>query len=120
MFDPRYTIAECNVCRREYTSFHFEVLPGSKISVCQSCIDRSENDFIWICINCGRSYSRPKQVVMNRLNGYGLRFAALLYGSKIIQGLELCIECNPDGILHFARNRPQSGMIELRADLSMR
>lgn len=113
MLNPN-TIAQCDICRREYTSFHFEAVRGSKLYVCQVCLQSSKSNFIWICLNCGKSYQRPKNLVMNRLNGYGIKFAALLYESKIIQGVDMCLACNPEGIVEYVLKNKRN---KLRADL---
>jgi DNA-directed RNA polymerase subunit RPC12/RpoP len=92
-------IAPCNICKDEYTSSFIEVMPGNRLYVCQHCVEASRFNFIWICLNCGHAYLRPKTTVMNRRNGYGIREAVVLREMKIIQGIYFCIKCNPIGIL---------------------
>ena len=94
-------ISQCSVCKSGYTSFHFEVMPAVKIYVCQDCMEWARSHFIWICLNCGRSYLRPKNLVMNRIYDYGLREAAFLYENRIIQGIDACICCSPEQILEY-------------------
>ena len=88
-------LSECNICKREYTSTHFEVRPGFAVYVCQDCLEYSEDNFVWICLNCGASYRRPKEAVINRMNGNRPKNTTLLLKSRIIQGLNECVACNP-------------------------
>lgn len=101
MADFNNKISQCNICRQEYTSFHFEAMPGFKIYVCQNCLKAAKHNFIWICMNCGKSYFRPKNLVMKRINGYGIKEASILNESQIIQGIYMCIKCNPKGICDY-------------------
>src|SRR5512140_950656 len=76
MYYSRDRISMCNVCKREYTSFHFEARPGLKVYVCTDCLDSAKSNFIWICLNCGNSYHRAKEVVMGRIYDYGIKEAS--------------------------------------------
>lgn len=98
---PAYyqNIAPCTICKDEYTSSFIEVMPGHKIHVCQNCVEAARFNFIWICLNCGCAHLRPKAMIMNRRNGYGIKEAIMLNEMKIIQGIYFCIKCNPAGIL---------------------
>jgi hypothetical protein len=92
----------CNVCKREYTTIHAEVMPGIKIYVCDTCLEAAKNNFIWICMNCGRSYIRPKKLVLERITDYELKRAFLeCEDLQIIQGIDMCIECDPEGIFNY-------------------
>jgi len=102
MYYSRERISGCNICKREYTSFHFEARPGLKVYVCKDCLDSAKSNFIWICLNCGNSYLRPKNAVMNRMHDYGIKEAAFLYENQIIQGIEACIGCSPELILEYS------------------
>ncbi len=94
-------ISQCNICRREYTSFHLEASPGIRVYVCKDCMESAKSNFIWICLSCGSSYQRPKNLVMDRMFDYGIREAAFLFENQIIQGIDGCIHCNPELILEF-------------------
>jgi hypothetical protein len=94
-------ISQCSICKSEYTSFHFEITPASKVYVCQDCLEHARDHFIWICLNCGRSYLRPKNLVMNRIHDYGLKEAVFLYENRIIQGIGACVCCCPDLIMEY-------------------
>jgi hypothetical protein len=95
-------VEHCSICKQEFTSIHVEVMPGVEIYVCQNCIDAAKYNFIWICMSCGKVYMRPKKMVIARVNDFELKRAyALCEDMQIIQGIDMCIECDPDGIMKF-------------------
>jgi ribosome-binding protein aMBF1 (putative translation factor) len=99
MFDA---IGQCLICKREYTSMHIEYKPGTIIYVCPNCMKKTRDHFIWLCMNCGKSYFRPREAVISRLEANGMEKAALLRDRmQLILGIDMCIECNPEGILEF-------------------
>ena len=99
------SIKECNICKKEYTSMHVEVKPGIIIHACPQCLEKTKDSFIWICVSCGKTYFRPKEAVVSRLEGYGLENAALLCeGTQLIMGIDMCIECNPQGIVDYVKS----------------
>ncbi len=101
MFDLFNKIDQCIVCRHEYTSTHVEALPGLSIHVCEACLESAKYNFIWICLNCGKVYMRPKALMMRRAKTPALEQAyALCAHRQIIQGIDICIECDPQGILN--------------------
>jgi hypothetical protein len=61
---------QCNICRKEYTSVHVEVMPGIIVYVCSRCLELK------------RAYM-------------------LCEGMLIIQGIDMCIACNPEKILEY-------------------
>jgi hypothetical protein len=100
MFDLFNKIDQCIVCRHEYTSTHVEALPGLSIHVCETCIESAKYNFIWICLNCGRVYIRSKALMLKRAKNPALEQAFDSCGHRpIIQGIDICIECDPQGIL---------------------
>ena len=105
MYYSRGRIAQCDACKREYTSFHFEASPGFKIYICGHCLDLAKSNFIWICLNCGNSYHRPKEVVLSRIHDYGVKEASFLSENLIIQGIDGCIYCDPQLILKSSDKR---------------
>ena len=111
MYYSRERILLCNVCKREYTSFHFEARPGLKVYVCKDCLDSARSNFIWICLNCGISYHRPKELVMGRMHDYGIKEASFLYENQIIQGIEACIHCNPELIFEYSDKRRECALL---------
>jgi hypothetical protein len=93
---------------------HVEVKPGVLVYACSSCLKKAKDSFIWVCVNCGRTYFRTKDLVLNRLQGYGLKNATVLCdGAQLIMGIDICIDCDPQGILEYV----QSGSEELDAEL---
>ena len=93
---------KCSICKDEYTSIHVEAMPGIMIFVCDNCLEAAKYNFIWICMNCGKVYLRPKDLVINRINNLELKRAYLLCKDmQIIQGIDMCIECDPEGIMDY-------------------
>jgi len=108
------SLEQCHLCRKEYTSMHVEVKPGVLVYACSSCLEKAKDSFIWVCINCGKAYFRPKDLVLNRLQGYGLENADILCnGAQLIMGTDICIDCDPQGILEYV----QSGSDDLEVEL---
>ena len=102
MLDINNKQEKCSICKTEYTSVHTEVQPGVMIYVCSSCLETAKDNFIWICMGCGRSYFRPKKLVIERISNIELKKAYMLCEDmQIIQGIDMCIECNPEGILDY-------------------
>jgi hypothetical protein len=95
----------CHICKKEYTSMHVEVKPGVLVYACSYCLERAKDNFIWVCVNCGKAYFRPKDMVLNRLHGYGLENAILLCnGAQLIMGIDICIDCDPQGIMEYVQS----------------
>lgn len=98
-FNARFE--QCSICKHELTTTHAEVMPGVKIHICENCLEAARHYFIWICMNCGRVYIRPKELVISRIADYELKSAyALCKDMQIIQGIDMCIECDPEGIVN--------------------
>jgi hypothetical protein len=92
----------CCICKKEHTSMHVEVAPGTVIYVCSNCIDKAKDNFIWLCMSCGRHYMRPKEVVINRVKDPELKRAYMLCKDmQIIQGIDMCIECDPERVVEY-------------------
>jgi hypothetical protein len=54
------TTGKCNICKEVYTKTSIEIDEGEAIFVCGNCIETAKDNFIWICICCGKTYIRPK------------------------------------------------------------
>jgi predicted amidophosphoribosyltransferase len=92
----------CQVCKEEMTTIHAEVAPGLHVFVCEKCLESAKQNFIWICVNCGNVYIRPKSLVLTRPGDRALKEAyRQCEGLQIIQGIDQCIECAPDEIEEF-------------------
>lgn len=102
MFDLLNRIDQCSICGHEYTSIHVEAAPGLRIYLCESCLEAASYNFIWICLNCGKVYMRPKEFMIGKCPDPVLKRAyALCRDLKIIQGINICIECDPEGIMNY-------------------
>ncbi len=92
----------CIVCKEAITGINTEMDDGRKIFVCEKCLETTKENFIWICMGCGTVYIRPKSIVLKRLSNPGLKKA---YDAckelQILQGIDRCIECDPEGIVEF-------------------
>lgn len=102
MLDIETKHKQCTICKHEYTSIHTEVVAGIKIFVCDTCLEAAKHNFIWVCMNCGKIYMRPKKLVIERLKDIELKRAYLLCEDmQIIQGIDICVECDPEGIMNY-------------------
>ena len=93
---------KCTICKKEYTSIHTEIAPGVSIYVCNDCLEAAKHNFIWICTGCGKVYMRSKKLVIERLNNFELKQAYMqCEDMQIIQGIDMCISCDPEGIFNY-------------------
>lgn len=93
----------CNICRDKYTQHYVEIDENSYIYVCAECIEKAQENFIWICLTCGKSFIKPKQLVINRIKDLELKKAYMLCEDMlVIQGIDVCISCSPERMLDFA------------------
>lgn len=87
---------------------HIEYKPGTIIYVCPNCMKKTRDNFVWLCMNCGKSYFRPKEAMMRRLEAGGMGNASSLRDNvQLIMGIEMCVECNPQGIVDYV-NKEES------------
>jgi hypothetical protein len=106
MFDLFNKSGLCIVCRHEAASMHVEASPGLVIYVCETCIESAKHNFIWVCLNCGKAYVRSKALIINNIKDPALRRAyASCEDRQIVQGIDVCIECDPQGILKYMQPR---------------
>ncbi|UCH45202.1 MAG: hypothetical protein JSV11_00395 [Nitrospiraceae bacterium] len=99
MYDEMH---QCNICKKEYTSMHVEARPGVPVYVCSVCMEKAKDNFIFICLNCGRSFSRPKASIVTRLQNTNFERASMQFiGVQLIQGIDICITCDPQGIVKY-------------------
>lgn len=93
----------CHICRERYTMQSVQVDERSVIFVCSECIDRAKENFIWLCMTCGKSYIKPKKLVIQRIKDLELKKAYMLCEDMLtIQGIDVCIACSPERILDYA------------------
>jgi len=89
----------CTICNDVYTATHTELRPGVKIYVCENCVEAAKYNFIWLCLHCGKVYLRPKNIVINESTDEYLKKAYMrCKETKVIQAIEMCHECDPNGI----------------------
>jgi len=99
-------LGKCSICREEYTSTHLEAMPDVIVYICQNCREAAKYNFIWICMNCGRVYLRPKKLVLDRINDFELKRAYLrCEDMQLVLGIDMCIGCNPEGIINYMNYR---------------
>ncbi len=95
-------VGKCNICNDVYTSTHVEVADGIVIYVCGHCLEKAKDNFIWLCMSCGKAYLRPKKLVINRVKDHELKRAYMLCEDmQVIQGIEMCIACSPEKMLDY-------------------
>ncbi len=100
MVDINNKYKKCTICKKELTSIHTEVKPGETIYVCDSCLEISKKNFIFICMSCGEVYLRPKKQMIERIADLETKKAYMLCEDmQIIQGIDMCIQCDPAGIV---------------------
>ncbi len=100
MVDISNKYKTCTICKSEQTAIHTEVTPGETIYVCDTCLEHAKHNFIFICMSCGQVYSRPKKQMIERMKDLELKKAYMLCEDKqIIQGLDMCLQCDPEGII---------------------
>jgi hypothetical protein len=93
---------KCSICKVAETYSYVEITPGTYVYVCPDCIEKAEDNFIWLCMSCGNVYIRPKELVINRIKEPELKRAYMLCADmKIIQGIDMCVACDPERILHY-------------------
>lgn len=91
----------CLICKEALTTVHTELDSGRKIFVCEKCLETTKQNFVWICMKCSNVYIRPKSVVLKRLTDARLKEAYhVCEDLQIIQGLDCCIECDPETIMN--------------------
>lgn len=100
MVDINNAYKKCTICKKEYTTIHTEVRPGETIYVCNSCLETAKNNFIFICLSCAEVYLRPKKQVIEHIADPEIKKAYMLCEDmQIIQGIDMCIQCDPAGIV---------------------
>jgi hypothetical protein len=96
------SVGKCSICNEVYTQSFVEVSSGEVIYVCRSCMEKAKDNFIWLCMSCGKAYIRPKDLVINRIKDHELKRAYMLCEDmQMIQGIDMCIACDPERILDY-------------------
>ena len=93
-------VGKCNICKEVYTKRSVAVDEGEAVYVCEDCIEAAKKNFIWLCMCCGKTYIRPKDLVIARIKDLEIKRAYMLCENmQIIQGLDMCVACSPERIL---------------------
>ncbi|MBI5409963.1 MAG: hypothetical protein HZA14_11405 [Nitrospirae bacterium] len=96
----------CDICKKEYTTLNVEAMPGRVVYVCHTCIEKAKENFIWLCMSCGKAYIRPKDSVINGLQDQELKKAYLMCKEMLlIQGIDVCTGCHPEMMLDYMESR---------------
>lgn len=96
------SVGKCSICNNVYTETNVEIESEMTVFVCSDCIDQSKDHFIWLCISCGKSYIKPKQLVISKVKDRELKKAYMLCQDlQIIQGIDTCIFCHPERIIDY-------------------
>jgi len=94
---------QCSICKDRYTMQYVEAAPDEYLFVCSECIEKAKDNFIWVCLICGKTFIKPKDLVINKIKDLELKKAYMLCEEMlIIQGIEGCIACSPERILDYA------------------
>lgn len=92
----------CNICKDKYTLTRVEVASETYVYVCSECIEKAKDNFIWMCMTCKKVYIRPKKLVISKVKDHELKKAYMLCEEMlIIQGIDMCIACNPDRMMEY-------------------
>lgn len=107
MVEISNTHKKCNICKEEYTTIHTEIAPGEIIYVCDNCLEAAKHNFVFICMSCNQVYLRPKKQMIEKTDNFELKRAYMLCEDmQIIQGIDICIQCDPEGIIeHVTSHR---------------
>jgi hypothetical protein len=96
------SVGKCCICNDVFTSTHIELEPETVVFVCGHCLEKAKDNFIWLCLSCRKSFIRPKELVINRVKDHELKKAYMLCQDlQIIQGLDMCIACDPERIIDY-------------------
>ena len=95
-------VGKCNICNNAYTETSVDIDTEYAIFVCADCIGEAKDNFIWLCITCGKTYIKPKDLVINKIKDHELKKAYMLCQDlQIIQGIDTCIACHPERIIEY-------------------
>ena len=96
------SVGKCNICKEVYTATRVEMEPEVSIFICADCIEKARDHFIWLCITCGKTYIKPKDLVINKVKDHELKKAYMLCEDmRLIQGIDMCVACRPERIIEY-------------------
>ncbi len=95
-------IGKCDVCGTDFTRIHVHISSGKKVFICAECVEKAKDNFIWLCLSCGKTFIKPKELVITRIKDRELKKAYLLCkDTQVIQGIDMCISCTPELIVKY-------------------
>ena len=96
------SIGKCSICKEVYTATFVEITPDAGVYICADCAEKAVDNFIWLCITCGKVYINPKELVITKVKDPELKKAYMLCrDAQIIQGIDMCIACHPERIVEY-------------------
>ncbi len=96
------SVGKCNICKDVYTGNYVVVEGEIMVFVCADCIEKAKDSFIWLCMDCGKSFVQPKELVISRVKDLELKKAYMLCQDlQVIQGIDSCISCHPERIVEY-------------------
>lgn len=99
------------MCHRNKTETNCTIGDGYIVFACEACLEKAKTNFIWVCMECGLSFIRPKDLVIRRVKDIELKRACLeISHLQVIQGIEFCVNCNPDEVNDFNFENLQGGL----------
>lgn len=104
---------KCDICMENMTDISAEVMENTnvKVYVCKECLEKSKKYFIFKCMNCGKVYFREKNVMIARMKDPALKRAYMeCKDMQLIQGIDICISCDSQGILDYVMQNKHSGV----------
>ncbi|MDH4027906.1 MAG: hypothetical protein OEU95_03630 [Nitrospirota bacterium] len=103
-------VGKCIICGEVYTTSNVELFKKTYVFVCTRCLERAKDNFIWLCMTCGKSYVKPKDLVITRIRDHELKKAYMLCkDTQLVQGIDECIACTPERMVEYLETQ-QEGM----------
>lgn len=110
MFTDEFRSDFCCICKHEEASIFSEPVSGIRIFICDDCLEAAKYNFIFICMNCGKAFLRSKKQFLQKIKDPKLlRAYRECEHMQIIQGIDMCIACDPEGIYNYLRNERIAG-----------
>lgn len=108
----------CNICKVKATDIHIEIcetdtgIPCNEdVYVCENCLEKAKKNFLFYCVQCGASYERDKQVVIDRAPSPEEREAYMAVANvQMVMGIKGCIQCAKEEIVNeYLNNQLRQG-----------
>lgn len=100
----------CSICKHEQATVYSQPMPNVKVFICDNCLEAAKYNFIFICMNCQKVHLRAKKLFLQTINDPQLLQAYLdCQDMQIIQGIDVCMECDPRGISEYVSHKKKAG-----------